>query len=83
METVAIVRQRNQLTIPEKMRERFPWLKVGAAIKLVPLADSLLLKPHYKEEVDWGGILKRMKKVAEIGKKISLTKFILKDRLAH
>jgi bifunctional DNA-binding transcriptional regulator/antitoxin component of YhaV-PrlF toxin-antitoxin module len=80
----AIIRERNQLTIPEEIRKRLIWITPGTAVNILAVDNSLIIQPHVAfENTPWEKIISTMKKIAKAGKKISLSKFILKDRLSH
>jgi len=80
----AIIRERNQLTIPEEVRKHLIWITPGAAVNILAVDDSLIIQPHIAfENTPWKKIISTMKRVAKAGRKTSLSKFILKDRLNH
>ena len=80
----AIIRKRNQLTIPEEIRKRLIWITPGTAVNIVAVDNSLIVQPHVAfENTPWEKIIATMKKISKAGRKVSLSKFILKDRLSH
>ena len=85
IQTVGIIRQRGQLTIPDKIRETFPWLSPSSVVTIVSQKpDEIIIKPH-KKEYNWDKIWKGIRKARSIhGKgKMSTLEFIQQDRLSH
>ncbi len=82
----AIIRDRGQLTIPEKIRDVLKWVNSSSVVSLTATSDDeLIIKPYGKEEqTDWSKVwlnidLSRSYK----GKKGNLTNIIIKDREKH
>lgn len=85
MNTVSIIRNRGQLTIPESIRRLVPWITPMSAVSIsVVKADEIRITPHQKH-VDWDKLWARIKEVrAYKGKgRGNLSKFVLEDREAR
>jgi bifunctional DNA-binding transcriptional regulator/antitoxin component of YhaV-PrlF toxin-antitoxin module len=85
-EGTAIIRDRGQLTIPEKIRKALKWSHTNSVVSLTATSnDELIIKPYKNEEkTDWERIwldidLSRSYK----SKKGNLAKFIVNDRENH
>jgi len=85
-----IIRERGQLTIPKKIREKLGWTKENFIITIsIPDEKSLLItSPQYNspsETVDWDNLWKKLEKVRSFNgkQKGSLSDFIIKDRERH
>ena len=89
MQAVGIVRQRGQLTIPEKIRETFRWLTPFSAVTITSQKpDEIVIRPHTqaKKEIDWDKIWEGIRLARAIkgkGKTISAAEFLQKDRRSH
>lgn len=88
IQAVGIVRQRGQLTIPDKIRENFNWLTPSSAITISSQKpDEIIIRPisASKKAVDWDKIWEGIRKARAIkGKgRGSLSKFIAEDRYRH
>lgn len=80
-----IIRDRGQLTIPDKIRNVRSWASPSSVVTITTTqADEILIKP-YQANVDWDKIWENIKKSrATHGKgKISGSEFIAKDRQSH
>lgn len=85
IQAVGIVRQRGQLTIPDKIRENFHWLSPSSVVTITSQKpDEIIIKPH-KKEYDWDKIWEMIKRSRAIkGKgRGSAAEFIEKDRHSH
>lgn len=83
MQIVSTIRQRNQLTIPSRAVERHPWAQSGSAVTINITEKQIIVEPYAaKKEYDWDKIWAGIKRARSYkGKnKISLSKFIAKDR---
>ncbi|OGK31087.1 hypothetical protein A3F29_03745 [Candidatus Roizmanbacteria bacterium RIFCSPHIGHO2_12_FULL_33_9] len=79
----AIIRNRGQLTIPEKVREALDWAKPSAVVSITTSKDEIIIKP-YAEKVDWDQIEKDIRKLrAYKGVQGSMSEFIAEDRYRH
>lgn len=64
MKTIAIVRHRGQLTIPDSVRKFLPWLSPLSPVNIrVTSAQEIIISPHHQEGVDWDLLWKRIKRV--------------------
>lgn len=85
MQTVSIIRQRGQLTIPESIRKNVSWISPLSAVSIrVVKADEIVIKPH-QQRIDWDKIWALIRKSRAIkGKgKGSAAEFLEKDRRSH
>ncbi|PIS14782.1 hypothetical protein COT64_00810 [Candidatus Shapirobacteria bacterium CG09_land_8_20_14_0_10_39_12] len=80
------IRQRGQLTIPKKIREKTDWLSDGAIVEILSSLQEVKIVP-YKESakvIDWEAIWERIKLARRFkGKRGNLSSFIFKDRTSH
>lgn len=88
MTYIATVRQRGQITIPDKIRSELPWLSEGSAVHIFPIDDkSLVVKPYQHElqkKVNWKKIWQMIRLTRSFkGKNGNLAAFIAKDRQSH
>lgn len=83
MHTTAIIRDRGQLTIPDKIRSLYPWMRSSQPVNVIAYEDRVEIVPHKKEKkVDWKAIWDGIKQSRSYkGKnKISLSDFVIQDR---
>ncbi|OGH17705.1 MAG: hypothetical protein A2868_02010 [Candidatus Levybacteria bacterium RIFCSPHIGHO2_01_FULL_40_15b] len=83
MQTVGIVRQRGQLTIPDSVRKAVKWIAPPSAVSIsVVKPDEIIIRPQssVKEEVDWDQLLKDIKKLQAYPVKGTMSEFIVWDR---
>ena len=88
MTYLATVRQRGQITIPDKIRNDLPWLTQGSAIHIVSIdKNTLIVKPYEKNSAkihDWKKIWDLIALSRSFtGKKGNLSSFVIKDRESH
>ncbi len=83
----AIIRDRGQLTIPDKIREAFDWIRTNSVISIKALSDKeLVIKPYEKEkEVDWDKIWKNLRKIRSYksGNPRPASQIVAEDRYQH
>jgi len=81
----AIIRDRGQLTIPDKIREVLQWIKPNAVISIsVSSQKEIVLKPFRAKTVDWDDIWRRIRRAQSFkGQRGNLSEFIIKDRENH
>lgn len=82
MQTVSIIRDRGQLTIPESIRRVIPWVTPMSAVSIsVVRADEIRITPHQKT-VDWDKLWALIKEVRAYKGKGggNLSKFVSEDR---
>lgn len=86
MNTVSIIRDRGQLTIPDSIRKVINWVSPMSAVSIsVVKPDEIVIKPH-KKDYDWDKIwegIKRARAIKGKGKAISTAEFLEKDRKSH
>ena len=88
MTYVAAVRQRGQITIPDKIRSDLAWLSTGSIIHITRIDNrSILVKPYQeeaKQKPDWKKIEENIALARSFkGKRGNLAAFIAKDRENH
>lgn len=89
MKSTAIIRQRGQLTIPDKLRRTLSWLKENAVVSIIATStQELVIKPisHTTDTPDWDEIWRLIhltRSFKGTGKAKSLTQFIIEDRERH
>lgn len=87
MEYTAIIRNRGQLTIPDRLREELGWLQAPAPVSLkVENKQTIKITPHKKnKKINKEKLWKLIEEVRSYkGKnKISLSEFIIRDRERH
>lgn len=84
---VATIRQRGQLTIPEKIRAKLDWAKDYSAVKIDIRRNEIVLKPYsdfnFSNE-QWSQLWRDIKAVRKFkGKDGNLAGFIAQDRHNH
>jgi len=80
-DTIAVIRDRYQLTIPEEIRRALVWLDSQKVVRLVLVdKDKFLVEPYKGKAVDWRKIWRSLEKIKKQGKKISLAEFVVSDR---
>ncbi len=88
MQSTAVIRQRGQITIPDKIRQSLSWVKTESIISiLVTSKKELIIKPFVFKQVkkiNWQEVWKRISRARSIkGKNGNLSEFIIQDRLRH
>lgn len=84
-QTVGIIRDRGQLTIPDSIRDLVPWATPSSAVSISVIgSDEIRIKPHQKQ-YDWDKIWKGIKKSRAIhGKgRMSASQILMIDRQSH
>ena len=85
MQTVSIIRERGQLTIPDSIRKMVNWINPLSAVTILMIKpDEIIIRPLV-QQVDWAQIWKNINKSRAIsGKgKISASEFLQSDRNSH
>lgn len=87
-QTTAVIRQRGQITIPDKIRERISWLAPNSVVTvLTKKEEEIIIKPYTTEvtrKTDWGEIWEGIRLARSFtGKRGNLSKFIEEDRKRH
>lgn len=87
MQTTLVVRERGQLTIPDKIRKALVWLRPYAVVKLFLRGDEVILKEYQSstaDSINWKKIWDKIQLARSFkGKKGNLTQFIIEDREKH
>lgn len=89
MFSIIIVRQRGQLTIPKKLREKASWLSEGSMVAILSSLDKeIKIKPYQEVEekrtVNWKEVWEKIKVSRTFeGKRGNLSRFIAEDRSLH
>ena len=88
IQAVGIIRQRGQLTIPDKIREAFDWLTPSSAITITSQKpDEIVIRPvsTSKKAVDWDKMWSLIRKSRAIKGKnpVSALEILQKDRQSH
>lgn len=86
--TTATIRDRWQITIPDEIRKLLSWAKPQSVVSVeVTARKELVIKPYMMEQkVDWKEVWKAIHEariISSKGKKMSLSKFVIKDREKH
>ncbi len=85
-QTVAIIRDRGQLTIPDGIRKQVGWASPSSVVTIsVDTANTITIKPHGEQKkVNWDTLWKMIRLVRSFkGKSFSASKFIAEDRYRH
>ena len=86
IQTTAVIRDRGQLTIPEKIRKQRKWATQTSVVTISSeKPDEIIIKPYPAKQVDWDKLWKQIKRVRAFkGKgRGNLSQFIAEDRLRH
>lgn len=81
-----IVRQRGQITIPDKIREKYPWANPNNVVTIDAAPDNKIIIEPLKEKknIDWDALWMQLERVrAYKGRRGNLSKFIAEDRYKH
>lgn len=87
--STTIIRQRGQLTIPKKLREKAFWLSEGSIVAILSsLDEEIKIKPYQKVgekiNINWEEVWEKVKVSRTFkGKRGNLSEFIAKDRASH
>lgn len=84
--STATIRQRGQLTIPDKIRALFSWASIHAPVKITATVDEkILIEEAGKPTViDWKKLRKQLDRVSLYkGTRGNLSGFIAEDRKSH
>jgi AbrB family looped-hinge helix DNA binding protein len=82
----SVIRNRGQLTIPDKIRESYGWTSPNSVVNIISNNnDEIVIRPHRintKSEIDWDKLWEDIQRVRSYkGKgRGNLSKFIAEDR---
>jgi len=82
----AIIRNRGQITIPEKIRRTLKWPTANSVVSLVTtIQNEIIIKPYDNEKkVNWSQIWNNIELSRSYqGKQGNLSKFVSSDRKNH
>lgn len=90
MVSTATIRQRGQLTLPDKLRDELVWLKEGAVVEIETGEDEVRIKPYVgrvrRGSPDWEKLwanIRLTRGFKSKGKPASASQFIIEDRQRH
>ena len=85
IQTTAIIRDRGQLTLPDKIRTLAQWAQPSSVVNISSSENEIIIRPFEGiKKVDWDEIWRGLRKVRSFkGKKGSASRFIIKDRERH
>ena len=85
VQTTVVVRDRGQLTIPDKIRKSVNWINPSSVVTVTTdKPDEIIIQPYSPKKVDWDKLWKMIKKSRSIkGKRGNLSEFIAQDRYRH
>lgn len=88
LQTTAVIRQRGQLTIPDKIRALLSWVAPHSVVTITTRsADELVVKPYtptVEESIDWKKVWEGISLTRSFrGKRGNLSQFVVKDRSRH
>lgn len=85
MQTVSIIRDRGQLTIPDSIRKMVNWITPSSVISIsVVKPDEIVIRPH-QAQIDWDEMWRLIRKSRAIKGRnaISAIEVLQKDRQSH
>lgn len=86
METIVIVRERGQITIPYKIRKKASWARPMSVVSIKMITSDSIIITTRKREMNWENLLKDIKVLRAMkgrGKVLSAAEFLEKDRQSH
>lgn len=86
LQSVSIIRNRGQLTIPDEIRKAIKWIVPLSAVSItVKNADEITIRPHtHEKNIDWDAVWNAIKLARlQKGTTGSLSEFIAEDRYNH
>lgn len=86
--TIGVIRERGQLTIPEKVRNTLDWVSPSSIVTISTSTEKpneIIIRPHEKERViDWNTLWNNIYLSRSFkGNGENLAKFIARDREQH
>jgi bifunctional DNA-binding transcriptional regulator/antitoxin component of YhaV-PrlF toxin-antitoxin module len=82
----AVIRDRGQLTIPEKIRQIIYWSFPNSVVTVTANSkDELVIRPFKEQkQVDWDSVWQNIELSRSfVGQNENLSSFIIKDRGSH
>ncbi len=82
----AVIRQRGQLTVPDRIRDILSWLRTGSVVGIEVTGDELRLTPHTKtmKPIDWDAFFSKIHLARSFrGKRGNLSAAVAEDRENH
>lgn len=84
----SVIRNRGQLTIPDKVRESHVWASPNSVVTIISdKSNEITIKPRdfgTEKEIDWNRLWKMIELSRSFkGKRGNLSKFIAEDRKRH
>ena len=88
IQTTAIIRDRGQLTIPDKIRKNLKWPSNNTVVSITAdINKKIVIEPYEenKKKVDWNQIWKNIRKIRSYKTKNSrpASELIAEDRYNH
>lgn len=85
IQSTATVRQRRQLTIPDRVWGLIPWLRVNTVVSVIATpSEEIVIKPYQADQnrqIDWKRIWERIEIADSFwGRRGNLSQFIIEDR---
>ncbi len=83
-DSIAVIRDRYQLTIPEEIRRDLNWLEIQKVVRLVLIGEGrVLVEPYQANTPNWPEIWKSLEKIKGWGAKTDLANLVIADRASH
>ena len=89
LQTTGIIRQRGQLTIPDKIREALTWIRENAVVVIETTDNNtVIVKPYSLEKLNASARWQKAREAIQLarsfkGKRGNLSKFVVEDRQSH
>lgn len=89
LQTTAVIRQRGQLTIPDKIREMMSWIRENAVVVIETTThDTFIVKPYSTDKYNLSQKWQKAWEAIQLtrsfkGKRGNLSGFVVEDRKAH
>ncbi|OGD97073.1 hypothetical protein A3A49_00890 [Candidatus Curtissbacteria bacterium RIFCSPLOWO2_01_FULL_38_11b] len=86
IQTAVVVRDKGQVTIPEKIRKSIDWITPSSVVTVTAeKPNEIIIQPYEQKKVDWDKLWKDLKRVRSYrGKgRGNLSAFIAEDRLTR
>ena len=87
MSYTAVIRQRGQLTIPDKVREGAYWLREGSVVEIEADEEGGKIKPAGRsKKIDWDKLwmmIRLSRSFKSKGNDVPASRFVIGDRERH